>query len=320
MSLTILGTGSALPEQTVTNDMLSQLVDTSDEWITTRTGIRQRRIMDTESLADLASRAALSALENAGITPQQLDMILCSTMRGDNTTPSLACLVQGRIGATCPAVDLNAACTGFLYALDMAEAYFLAGKAQNILIVSAEAMSRILDFSDRATCVLFGDGAGAVVVTKGDDLLGVRVHAQTNDQWLISRATGGSCPYSHGQNTDTSLYMNGQEIYKFAVSCVLQDMEWMTGELGIKPEDISWFLLHQANKRILEAVRTRLKQPAEKFPSTIEKYGNTSSSSLPILLDEMNRAGRLKPGQLLFLSAFGAGLTNGACVLRWGKN
>ncbi|MDD4796255.1 MAG: ketoacyl-ACP synthase III [Eubacteriales bacterium] len=319
MSLTIQGTGSALPAQTITNHMLAQIMDTSDEWITTRTGITERRILDTESLTDLSVRAAQNALDDAGIAPSALDLILCSTIRGDTITPSLACLVQGRIGASCPAFDLNAACTGFLYALDVADAYLNAGKARHILIVSAEAMSRIVDWRDRATCVLFGDGAGAAVVSRGDDLLGLRIQAQANDQWLIARSAGGSCPYSGEGDADTALHMNGQEVYKFAVSCVLDDVEWMTRQLGITPDDISLFVLHQANKRILEAVRARLKQPAGKFPSTIEKYGNTSSSSLPILLDEVSRAGKLAPGQLLFFSAFGAGLTNGACVLRWRK-
>lgn len=318
MSLRIIGTGSCVPELVVHNKDLEKRMDTSDEWITTRTGIKERHVCTTETAEELASQAAVQALESAGVLPEELDYILCGTIQGDFRTPSLACLVQKHIGASCPAFDLNAACSGFVYALDVAAAYLESNRAKKILVVCTEIMSRVADWNDRSTCILFGDGAGAVVLEKGEDLLYIHLTAAGESQNLSIGAHTGNSPYIDRHNEDYFLHMNGQEIYKFAVSSIGIGIESALGALSRKPEEINFYLLHQANHRIIEAARQRLSQPPEKFPFNIDRYGNTSSASLPILLDELNRAGTLKSGDLLLMSAFGAGLTTGTCVIRWG--
>lgn len=317
MSLRIIGTGSALPQQVVTNDMLSQIVDTSDEWIASRTGIRERRIIRDESLVHMGAQAAQKAMDDAGLEPGQVDYLLCSTVRGEMTTPALAAQIAGQLGMTCAAMDINAACVGFMYALDTAGALLQAGRARNVLIVAAEAMSRLADWADRATCVLFGDGAAAVVATKADNLLSMHINTQPNDQWLYAEVFKGNCPYSQEQEIDPYLKMNGQEVYKFAVSSAMQGFEAVSQDTGLKSADFDWFLAHQANRRIIDAIRQRMGLDANKFPICIDHTGNASSASLPILIDECNRAGMLLPGQKLFLCAFGAGLTSAACALVW---
>ena len=319
MSFTILGTGSSAPQLTVDNNKLSEFVETNDAWIAQRTGIRSRRILQKETLTNLASESAKKALEDAQTNPQELDLILCSTLQGDYLTPSLACLVQEQIKASCMAVDINAACSGFIYALDMAQAYFQAGKAQKILIVCAEAMSRIVDWRDRATCVLFGDGAGAVVLGKGDDLMALRTTAQGSLESLHAPVFMGNSPFAQASEEKAYLYMNGQEVYKFAVSSVEADVDFALKQANLSPDDIDCYLLHQANSRIIEAARKRLGQPSEKFPTNIDRYGNTSSASIPILMDELSRSGHLKKGDKLLLNAFGAGMTTGVCILKWNK-
>ena len=315
----ILGTGSALPAFTLTNDRLSQFLDTSDEWICTHTGIRSRQIITEETLLDLAGRAADTALKDAGVTAGQIDYILCSTVQADTVTPSIGCVLQARLGASCAAVDINAACAGFVYALDLADAYMRAGKARRMLIVCAEWMSRIVDWEDRSTCVLFGDGAGAVVVDGGDGLLATRLTSEGDATHLNMYPHSGNSPFAAGGTPMRPLHMNGPEIYRFAVSRSVSDLQAVCKQAGVSEDEIDCFLLHQANKRIINAARARLKQPEEKFPTNVEKRGNTSSASIPILLDEVSRAGRLHAGDLVAMSAFGAGLTTGACVLRWTK-
>lgn len=321
MSFNIMGTGSCVPQKIVDNDSLTKIVDTSDEWITTRTGIKERRVCDGETITSLAIRAAKSALENAGKNAQDLDLIICSTIEGEYITPSLACLVQKGIGASCPAFDLNAACSGFLYALEVAASFFDAGRAERILIVSAETMSRFTDWSDRATCVLFGDGAGAVLLEKGDGLLAIELHAMGGEEHLRIPAPTGNSPFVTGSKTarPSYLHMDGQEIYKFAVSNAESNLESVVRKAGLAFKDISLFLLHQANYRIIDAIIRRLREPKEKFPITVNKYGNISSACIPIMLDEINRSGRLRRGDRLALCAFGAGLTTGACVIQWNK-
>ena len=319
MSFSILGTGSSLPGVVVTNDDLAKIVDTSDEWITARTGIRKRRVLGSRTLLELAEEAARQALGRAGLPAEQLDYILCTTVRGDYATPSLAGLVGGAIGANCPAMDLNAACAGFLYALDTADALFQRGRARRILIVSAEAMSRLTDWTDRATCVLFGDGAGAAVVSAGGsgELLAMRLRSQPNREILWAGAPRGGCPFGpQPEEPSPYLHMNGQEVYKFAVRTVTEDAEQLLEETGLTAGQVDWFLLHQANRRILDAARGRLGQPEEKFPMILEETGNMSSACIPVLLDTMAQRGCLKEGQVLFLSAFGAGLVSGSCLLR----
>ncbi len=316
----ILGTGSALPVYTLTNERLTEFLDTSDEWIRTRTGIQTRQMLTDETLLELGVKAARLALENAGLEAGDVDYILCSTVQGDTVTPSLACLLQKEIGAACPAVDINGACAGFIYALDLADAYLRAGKAGRMLVVCAEGMSRLVDWTDRSTCVLFGDGAGAVVVDGGEGLFHAHLTSDGNAVPLNLYPNPGNSPFAINPKPMTSLYMDGPEIYRFAVSHSTADLRTVVEEAGLALDEIDHYLLHQANKRILDAVRARLKQPEEKFPSNVYKRGNCSSASIPILLDEINRAGELHKGDKLALSAFGAGLTTGACVLSWTRD
>ena len=323
MSLTTLGTGSALPRTVVTNEDIAGVIDTSDEWIRSRTGIEARRVLGEQTLEELGAEAAKRALEDAGMEASQIDLLLCTTVRGDFTTPSLACMIQGRIGAVCPAVDLNAACAGFLYALDMAAAYLGSGRKKRILIVSAEAVSRLASWDDRACCVLFGDGAGAAVVGQGEDLLSLQLNSRPGSEWLSAKAPAGNCPFGGGRaggEGDIYLHMNGQEVYKFAVHTIVEEVRAALEELALQPQDVSLYLLHQANKRILDAARVRLRQSEDKFPMTLQRTGNISSACLPLLLDELNRAGRLHRGELLLLSAFGAGMVSATGVLRWGRD
>ena len=313
----ILGTGSAVPAFTLENERLTEFLDTSDEWIRTRTGICSRQIMTDETILQMGAEAARNALENAGVEASELDYILCSTVQADTVTPSLACLLQKEIGASCPAVDINGACLGFVYALDLADAYLKAGKARRMLIVCAEGMSRIANWTDRSTCVLFGDGAGAVVLDAGENRFCAKLTSDGNATPLYFNVHSGNSPFmQHGEEMQ-GLYMDGPEIYKFAVSHSSGDIKRVAEAAGIEVDAIDHFLLHQANKRIIDAVRTRLKQPEEKFPTNVAVRGNTSSASIPILLDEENRKGRFHRGDLLALSAFGAGLTTGACIIEW---
>ena len=267
----------------------------------------------------LAARAANAALENAGLTSADIDYLLCSTVQADTVTPSLGCVLQAEIGAACPALDINGACAGFLYALDLADALLKAGKAARVLVVCAEGMSRMVDWSDRSTCVLFGDGAGAAVVDGGEGLLATRLTSAGDATFLNMHPSPGNSPFATSHLPMRALYMDGPEIYRFAVSHSVKDLRAVCEAAGVALEDVDHFLLHQANKRIIDAARVRLKQPQEKFPLNVQVRGNTSSASVPILLDEVNRAGRLRPGDILAMSAFGAGLTTGACVLRWTK-
>lgn len=313
----ILGTGSVLPEKVVTNDDLTAFLDTSDEWISTRTGIRERHVMSTETLSGMGGEAARRALENAGLGADELDMIICTTLQGETVTPGLSCQIQKEIGASCPCVDLNAACAGFLYALDMADAYISCGKAKKVLVVSAEELTRMADWTDRSTCVLFGDGAGAAVFGAGEGVMATRLTTNSNTDVLYAYPTPGNNPFRTEKHPFVPLQMAGQEVYKFAVSTSSDDIRKVAEQAGVEIDQIDYFVLHQANFRIVDAVRHRMKVEPERFPHNIERTGNTSSASVPILLDELNRSGALKPGQILALSAFGAGLSTGACILRW---
>ena len=301
----------------VTNQDLTKFLDTSDEWISTRTGIKERRVLSTESLDLLASKAAKAALECAGLTAKDIDFILCSTVQGEWVTPAISCGVQRDLGAACPALDLNGACAGFVYALDVADAFLKSGKAGRVLVVCAEAMSRIVNWTRREESVLFGDGAGAVVVDGGEGLLAMRLTARGESMPLFMRASTGNSPFEVSPFAQDFLHMAGQEVYRFAVSACIEDLRAILSQAGLAQGDVDYFLLHQANFRILEAVRARMEQPPEKFPHNLERYGNTSSATIPILLDEINRAGLLTAGRTLALSAFGAGLVTGACLIRW---
>ncbi|NLV58312.1 MAG: beta-ketoacyl-ACP synthase 3, partial [Clostridiales bacterium] len=272
----------------------------------------------TESLTDIAAGAGEQALAQSGVSAKELDLILCATMQGDFVTPSLACTVQKRLGAACAAFDINAACSGFLYGLEVAAGFFARKRVRKVLLIAAECLSKHVDWEDRATCVLFGDGAGAVVLTQGEGLLASRLGAVGNDELLTIGGTPGGFPGAvKPTEMKQTVFMNGQEIYRFAVNAICQDVEAVLKESGILLEEVRYILLHQANQRILDTARDRLSLPEEKVPSMIQRYGNTSASSIPILLDELNRAGRLLRGDLIVLCAFGGGLTTGAAALRW---
>lgn len=315
----IIGTGSAHPVRTLTNDELSQMMDTNDTWIRERTGICTRQVITDEHLEDLAAEAAQKALDDAGIEGKDLDYIICSNVVNEYVTPSLASIVEGKIGALCPCVDLNAACTGFIYAIDFAEALLQSGRATNILVMAAEEPTRMVNWNDRSTCVLFGDGAGAMVVTKGHDLKAIKVTSKSNLEVLHYKRLLEPTPFITKEEEHKPLYMAGQEVFKAAVTNSLRDLLSVLGDAGLSKDDISYYILHQANFRINDFIRQRFDVPAEKFPVNMHKYGNSSSASVPMLLDELNRTGKLKKGDLLAFSAFGAGFTSGACVIEWNK-
>ncbi|HQQ21551.1 MAG TPA: beta-ketoacyl-ACP synthase III [Bacteroidales bacterium] len=315
----IRGTGRALPSLVVTNNTLSQFLDTSDEWITTRTGIKERRILSNETILDLAVEAGKNALENAQIGPKDLDFIIVSNVANNFVTPSLSSIVQGQLGATCPCIDINVACTGFVYAIDMVDAYFRTGRYQKILIIAAEEPSKFVDWRARDASILFGDGAGAVVVTNEapENLIAIHLNTTCATEPLFYERAMEPNPFNEIPQPSHPLIMNGREVYKLAVSSSIADIKKVFEKTTYTPHDVSLYLLHQANTRILETIRDFLEEPIEKFPRNIHKYGNTSSASIPILLDEINREGRIKENDLLMLSAFGGGFCTGAALIRW---
>ena len=313
----IIGTGSAIPKKIVTNDMLSEFLDTSDAWIYPRTGIKYRHVISDEKLEDLAISAAQKALENAGITAQELDFIICSNVVNEYITPSLSCIIQGGIGATCPCLDINCACAGFIYALDIAETHYKAGKVKNVLIVCAEEPTRMTSWKDRNVCVLFGDGAGAAVLSEGDNIKGIKLSAASATDKLYQIRTLEPTPYITKEEQSVSLQMRGQDVFKFAVKASSGDIKYLLDELGMKADDIDHYLLHQANIRIIRSIEEFLGQPESKFPTNVESHGNSSSASCPILLDECNRNGVIKKGDILALSAFGAGFISAAAIMEW---
>ena len=305
----IIGTGSVLPKKIVTNDMLSEFLDTSDAWIYPRTGIKYRHVISDEKLEDMAAEAARKALEDAGMKPEELDLIICSNVVNEYIT--------GAIGASCPCLDINCACAGFIYALDIAESHFQAGKVKNVLIVCAEEPSRMTSWKDRSVCVLFGDGAGAAVLTAGDNIKGIKLSAASATDKLYQKRVLEPTPYITKEEESVPLQMKGQDVFKFAVKASSGDIRFLLDKLGLKADDVNWYLLHQANMRIINSIREFLDQPAEKFPTNVESHGNSSSASCPILLDECNKKGMFKPGDILALSAFGAGFISGAVILEW---
>lgn len=321
MKTRIIGTGSCLPEHVVTNDDLSRIMDTSDEWISSRTGIRERHLVKEETTADMSAEAARRALDNAGIGAEEIDLIILGTVTADHLTPSCACEVQAMIGADrAVAFDVNAACSGFMFALHIANAYLQAGLYRTALVLGAETLSKIMDWSDRSTCVLFGDGAGAVVV-RGDERAGLLAFDQGSDG---ARCSVLACPGRSNNNplVETPqepgyVHMDGQEVYKFAVTAVPASLHKTIEAAGLTVEDIDYFALHQANIRILQAVARRLHVPEDKFPVSLDHCGNISAASVPILLDEMNRKGLLKPGMKIAMSGFGGGLTWASAVIEW---
>jgi 3-oxoacyl-[acyl-carrier-protein] synthase-3 len=315
----IIGTGRAHPAKVVTNAMLEQFLDTSDEWIKTRTGMSERRVISSEKLEDLAAEASLQAIADAGLKPADIDYIICSNVVNEYITPGLSCIVQGAIGAKCACVDVNAACSGFIYALDMADDRLKSGKAKNILVVAAEEPTRMVDWNDRSLCVLFGDGAGAVVVTEGEGMICSRLTTTSKIDCLHYLRTLEPTPYITKEEYSAPMYMNGKEVFKTAVLSSSRDIKVMLDEACLKPSDIKYYVLHQANMRIIEAIANWLKLDMSHFPTNVERCGNTSSASVPLLLDELARDGKLQKGDKILMSAFGAGFTTGACIIEWTK-
>ena len=321
MGTRIIGTGSMLPKTVVTNDDLSKIMDISNEWISTRTGIRKRHLAKEETTAGMSTEAARRAMEMAGVTAQEIDLIIVGTISADHVTPACACEVQAAIGADrAVAFDINAACSGFMFALNIAHVYLQSGIYRTALIIGAETVSKITDWRDRNTCVLFGDGAGAAVV-RADDRAGLLAFDQGSDGVKGSVLACANC-YNNNPLTETSreleyVHMDGQEVYKFAVTTVPASLRKAIKAAGLAIEDIDYFVLHQANIRILHAVAGRLKVSEDRFPISLDHCGNTSAASVPILLDEMNRRGSLIPGMKIALSGFGGGLTWACAVLEW---
>lgn len=315
----IIGTGSALPEKVVTNDMLAGFLETSDSWISTRTGIKTRHLLSKETLGELAITSAQAALDSSGVAPNEIDYLICSNVANSYVTPSLSSIILGPLGCCCPCTDLNGACAGFIYALDIADAFIKTGRAKNILIVAAEEPSRFCNWHERETSVLFADGAGAVVVTEGDGFLDFRVTADTHTDVLYYKRSLEPTPYDRIDERTQPLVMQGREVFKLAVRACIKDVDVILDKNGLTGDDIDMYLLHQANLRIIDSIREHLGQQKEKFPTNLQKYGNTSSASIPILIDEMSRAGLLKDGMRLLLSAFGGGFVTGATILDWSE-
>lgn len=349
----ICGTGSCVPGHILDNDALSQMVDTSDAWIRERTGVARRHIIEEETTVSMAAEAARRALENGNVQPEEIDLLIVCTFTSEVLLPCAACEVQKELGAVHAACfDLNAACTGFLFAYNTAQAYIAAGLCRTALLIGSESLSNMVNWKDRGTCILFGDGAGAAVLkAEPGELPSPVMHsdgASGGALTLMSRhrkgwaeeESAGHRQDAHPAGQDASGYaeedlpiqshvdqasihpeefirMDGREVFRFAVKKVPEAIRELLEHSGMQTEQIDYFVLHQANRRIVESVAKRLDVEIEKFPMNLDEYGNTSSASIPILLDEMNRDGRLKSGQTIILSGFGAGLSWGAAVLKW---
>lgn len=313
----IIGTGSALPKKVVTNAMLSEFLDTSDEWIIPRTGIRSRHVITDERVEDLGAEAARKALEQAGMQPGDIDFFICSNVATEYVTPGMSCIISAKIGLSCPCIDINCACPGFIYAMDIAETYYQAGKVHNVLIVCAEEPSRMTSWDDRSTCVLFGDGAGAAVLTEGNNIRGIELHSQPDPDKIWQTKTLVPTPFVTKEEKDVPLQMKGREVFKFAVSASTRDVQSLLKKVGIEQSQVAYYMVHQANLRIIDAIKQYLGESDEKFPTNIADHGNSSSASCPILLDECNRKGLFKKGDILVFSAFGAGLLSAVAVVEW---
>ncbi len=327
VSAKMVGLGAYVPETVLTNAYFEKIVDTSDEWIVTRTGIRERHVVGDsgEATSDLSVKASLQALADANMTPEELDMIIVGTVTPDMKTPSTACFVQRALGAkNAAAMDVNAACVGYIYALTSARAYILAGMARNVLVVGCETLTSITNYKDRGTCVLFGDGAGAAVLQRTEEpgvgILATHLAANGDLADLLCVRLGGSRTPLSPENIDDEgrfLYMNGSEIFKHAVRYMQNAAEKVIAHAGVKAEDVSLFIPHQANIRIIDSLAKRLSIPEDKLFVNIQNYGNTSSASIPIAMVEAKQQGRLKPGDLALLVSFGGGLVSGAVLVRF---
>ena len=324
-SIVISGTGSYVPEKVLTNNDLSEFLDTSDEWIFERSGIRRRHIAaDGEAASDMALRASRNALEMAGIDASQIDLVVVTTVNPDMAFPSTACLLQAKLGIrnNIPCFDLSAACSGFVYGVEVATRMMQSGMYKNALVVSSEKMSSIVDWQDRSTCVLFGDGAGAVVLCASDaeniGIVGTVLGADGSDTAMLCMPAGGSLLPTSAETVEKRLHfvrMDGREVFKHAVKIMQEKALEVLDRCGVSAEQVSLLIPHQANTRIIQSVAKRLNIPSEKVYVNIENYANTSSASIPIALDEAMRGGRIKRGDYVLFVSFGAGLTWGATLV-----
>ena len=330
--ISILGTGMCVPKTIASNEDYARFVETSDEWITTRTGIKTRHISDGTPAYLMSVESANQAIRNAGIAPEEIDLILHTSVTPDYVSPSMSCVVQGKIGAKNAAcIDINCACAAFVYALDMARRYLAAGDMKHILIVATELLSKITDYEDRSTCVLFGDGSAACVVTAGEGLFSSYLGADgTGAHSIFARSFPVDNVFSEtkrladydgfGEWKEQKLYMEGREVYKFATHAMAEAIQKAADKAGISVGEIDRVAAHQANIRILETAASRLKLPMEKFYTNIAEYGNTSSASIPICLHEMQEKRLLKKGDKVCVVGFGAGLIYGAAIFEWDRD
>jgi 3-oxoacyl-[acyl-carrier-protein] synthase III len=317
----LIGTGSYLPERVLTNAELAQRVDTSDEWIRERTGIAQRHVAaEGETTGDLAYEAALRALDAAGVKASEIELIVLGTTTPDIIFPSTACLVQHRLGANgCAAFDVNAACSGFIYALGIANQFIRAGTVKTALVIGAETLTRMLDWDDRGTCVLFGDGAGAAVLRADSEpgVLSTHLHADGGYKHLLYNPVGVSAGFRDEKNHGVRVLMAGNEVFKVAVKTLDAVVEETLAANNLDKSAIDWLIPHQANLRIISATAKRLAMPMERVVVTVDRHGNTSAASVPLALDEAIRSGKVQRGELLLLEAFGGGFTWGSALLRY---
>ena len=317
----ISATGSYLPERVLTNAELERMVDTSDEWIRDRTGIRERRIAaEGETTCDLAEHAAQRALKSAGLTPEQIDLLVVGTTTPDIVFPSTACLLQQRLGmGECGAFDVNAACSGFIYALSVADQYIRNGTARKVLVVGAETLTRMLDWNDRATCVLFGDGAGAAVLEAADEpgILSTHIHANGGYGDLLNTDVGVSRGFKAEAGGGVRVKMRGNEVFKVAVRTLGRIVDETLAANNMNKSDLDWLVPHQANLRIIHATAKKLEMSMDQVVVTVDRHGNTSAASVPLALDEALRSERVKRGDTILLEAFGGGFTWGAALLRY---
>ena len=317
----ITGTGSALPDRVLTNADLEKIVDTSDEWIQTRTGIRERHVVaDGETTGDLAFKAAQRALEASGVKASELDLIVLGTTTPDIIFPSTACLVQHRLGANgCAAFDVNAACSGFMYALGIADKFIKSGQSKKVLVIGAETLTRMVDWTERETCVLFGDGAGAVVLEASSEpgIYATCLHADGGHKELLYNPVGVSVGFTDEPNHGVRIRMAGREVFKVAVKTLDALVDETLKAAGMDESQLDWLIPHQANLRIIEATAKRLKMSMERVVVTVDKHANTSSGSVPLALDYAVRSGKVQRGQTLLLEAFGGGFTWASALLRY---
>lgn len=318
MNFKILGTGSYVPDHVVTNDDLSKIVDTNDEWISKRVGIKERHVSVTDTTTDMGTKAAQRALENASVSGSEIDLIVGATISADSVCPNLACMVQQNVGASCMAFDISAACAGFLFALETAMGFIERGRAKKVLVVCAERMSKLLDWNDRSTCVIFGDGAASVVLEATEEgFYDSVIHTKGGDDVIDIPTRDGISPFYKVEGKHPFLFMNGQATFKFAVNSITNDVKELFEKTGIGADDIAAVIPHQANKRIIDFAQPKTGIDREKWYVNIERFGNVSGASIPIALDEMNRSGKLERGEKVLLTAFGGGLSSGAIIFEW---